>query len=435
MSVRRYAVPVLLAVLLVVAGCTSPSGTDTTASVSDTSASDTAITTASVPPPEERQQSLDPWGLNASLAFDRVEHLLDTDGEQPYVSTNADRLRRSVGAIDSELSFLAVFGIDESEEQRPTAFVNSRTTVVIDPNISATTAEAVLAHEFVHTMQRQNVGWGPMFENTSLYREYSATRYSLELLTIHSALREGSAEYVQSAYVDQYIEADDYPSTSEAYRQDRQSEYHNSTGYEQYQLAQYHHGLSYFESRIDDSASITDVFASAPLTSEQLLHRETPASEPRLPLTVTVGGNESLERASESVNRGPAGEYVNQGPVGELVTRVLLDQELDRERAVDAAAGWGNDTLVNVDTNETDGFVWVTRWDTAEDADQFEAAIEDIGAERPDSIEHANRTIPSEFTTERPADDIVVVYIGPESLSSTHPVDTGGRSVTIRPPE
>lgn len=428
--------PLLIAVLLVLSGCTAPGVAPDQPSSECSDVSQVVTATETQVPSAVEQHSLDPWGINASQTFERVECLLDTDGEQPYVSVSADRIQDfDWGGGDSQ-PFFAAFGLDAAQtgDVTPTAFVNSPATVVIDPNISATTAEAVLAHEFVHTMQRQNVGsWSPSFENTSLYREYGATPYSLERRTMHRTLREGSAEYVYSAYVDQYIEANDYPATSEAYRQTLQSRYHNSTGYEQYQLAPYYHGLTYLEGRINDSASITDVFDSSPLTSEQLLHRETPASEPRLPLTVTVGGNESLERVGGYANRGSAGEYVNRGPVGELVTRVLLDQELDRERAVEAAAGWGNDTLVNVDRNETAGLVWITRWDTVEDTDQFEAAIENVGAQRPHSIELANRSVPSEITTDRPAEDVVAVYIGPDSLATTHPVDADGRNVTIDP--
>jgi len=200
--------------------------------------------------------------------------------------------------------------------------------------------------------------------------------------------------------------------------------YRNKSGFSQYATALYHYGLLYFENRVDETQSLPDVFDRAPLTTEQLLHNETPASEPRTPLSVSVAGEESLSRY---------GTYTNRGTVGELFTRIALDQELGRERAIEAAAGWGDDTLTTVATDDGPGFVWVTRWDAAEDADQFEAAIEDFGDRRPETVTSGDRSLSTTFEVDRPSADVVVVYIGSESLSETLSADADGEHVTIDP--
>ncbi len=57
---------------------------------------------------------------------------------------------------------------------------------------------------------------------------------------------------------------------------------------------------------------------------------------------------------------------------GELVTRIWLEQALDATAAAQAAAGWGGDRVgLYRGPNDAWALLWITRWDSAADAEEF----------------------------------------------------------------
>lgn len=78
-------------------------------------------------------------------------------------------------------------------------------------------------------------------------------------------------------------------------------------------------------------------------------------------------------------------EVVLARDIGEFEIRVFLTEHLgDRERAEAAAGGWDGDAYRLLRRGDDEVLVWVSAWDTPEDADEFaEAAREAYGARYP----------------------------------------------------
>ncbi|HKH48861.1 MAG TPA: hypothetical protein VKM72_29695 [Thermoanaerobaculia bacterium] len=123
-----------------------------------------------------------------------------------------------------------------------------------------------------------------------------------------------------------------------------------------------------------------------PRSSEQILHPEKWHGRRDDPVAVEwpdlAGALPGYAKAAE-------------GEMGELAIRILLRESLkDEARAEAAAAGWGGDRFAVYQTGgEKDGrrlLAWITEWDTAEDAAEFAAAMQQLGAgwrtERPATL-------------------------------------------------
>jgi len=103
-----------------------------------------------------------------------------------------------------------------------------------------------------------------------------------------------------------------------------------------------------------------------PVSTEQILHPErfAPGRED-MPTLIRFG--EAL----------PDGwTEVLSDDLGELETRILLREFLsDRQEADRGAAGWDGDRFRLLDGPDGESFLWVTVWDTDQDAVEFEAAV------------------------------------------------------------
>ncbi len=70
-----------------------------------------------------------------------------------------------------------------------------------------------------------------------------------------------------------------------------------------------------------------------------------------------------------------------EGEMGELAIRILLREGLENEaRAATAAAGWGGDRFAVYEKAGRRMLVWITEWDSAADAEELTAAIQELGA-------------------------------------------------------
>lgn len=316
--------------------------------------------------------------VNATRVYQRVERLMNVSDAAPTV--------RVVEADDP------VVGVRRDPTARALRFGNATgdvgrcgpvaaaTTVGdevrVDPgNLSAETLEVVLAHEFVHTLQAQVDGIES--PRRALSRENGL------------ALVEGSAVYVADVYAQRY----DASWAGDAPLDFRECFYRRSENAVRRLAGQYYYGGRYFEDRVDSPAALSEVFTAPPRTTEQLVHGETPASEPPVPLSVTTPGWE----------RGDG--YQRTG--GELLVRAWLSTALDQSRVDAAATGWGNDRLlVSVAADRRSGVAWVLRWDTGDDADQFAAAVADLEP----VLESRDAT---DVRSVRVSSETVVVFVGP----------------------
>jgi hypothetical protein len=109
-----------------------------------------------------------------------------------------------------------------------------------------------------------------------------------------------------------------------------------------------------------------ELWSDPPRTSEELIHGLEPDSEPPTPLRV-------------STPAGDRWQAVGTDRMGEAFVRYALESDLGPERARNAAAGWGNDTLriYRPVAGGDPSFVWVLGWDDRANATEFREAFAD----------------------------------------------------------
>ena len=399
----RHAVTTLLTVaLLVVAGCsapTAPSPTPEAGTESPTERSTAAPTATQTPTPAGGVSVYGDLPANATLVWERVESLLGGEYEPPTVSVRDRSLEPQAG------SFAAQLGLDEGtetfDEGRVRASYSQRTARIrISPrNGSVAQVTRILAHEYVHAIQFRP----PTDRPTFLDRVSERDSFLLQ-----RALIEGSAVYVEDAYTREYL--------GFSAIEQRCAEYRNGTPYERYAGQAYCFGGKYFAAQSDSPSGLVSPNTTLPNTTEQLLHPGT--TEPPANLTV--------------VDETPTGWYTPASFArrGELFVRTVLGTELAEERAAEAAAGWGNDRLVSV-TGDTEGYVWVLRWDTEGDAGEFGTAFGDYLDARGNRTADGWTVGDDRYRLSSVDDRTVAVVTGNETFVDRVSVTATGRNVTV----
>lgn len=349
---RRPPGRVLLAVaLLVAAGCVSPTARPTPddAETDEPSAGPAGVTVRGGDLP-----------LDADRTFDRTTRLLDAGADPPtlYVSDPA----RASNVTRDPRDLRGVLGLGRP---RPSAVIGPTVvggatsplgTVYVVPGAEADAGaiERTLAHEYVHVVQ---------FDRGAVerLRDAAPDAYvgTTDARLARRSLLEGGAVYVADVYTERYLEG-----TRTESAQLREL-YPQASAGTRYFWAPYFYGSRYVADQVDSPAGLLALYADAPLTTEQVLHDETPETEPARMLLV------------QPVVATPAWDHRETDTKGELFVRVVLTEHLDEERAATAAAGWGRDRAVRFAAADGtgEGYAWVLRWDTAADAAEFGAAL------------------------------------------------------------
>lgn len=338
--------------------------------------------------------------VNATLVWERVESLLGGEYDLPTVSVRDSALELQTAPFAARLG-LGV-GIETFSEGRVRASYSSQTDRVrISPqNQSVDQVTRLLAHEYVHAIQYRSVGG-----NRTIFLDRVTER---ESSGVQRALIEGSAVYVEDAYTHRYL---GFSATER-----RCAEYRNGTPYERYAAQPYCFGGRYFAETLDSPAELLSPDTTLPNTTEQVLHPE--SNEPPANLTV--------------VDDTPTDWYTpaSMDRKGELFVRTVLGVELPEQRAIDAAAGWGNDRLLTV-TGDTEGYVWVLRWDTDADAREFESAFVDYLDARGDRTADGWRVDDDRYRLSSLDNRTVAVVTGNESFVDAVSVTERNGTVTV----
>lgn len=422
-----------VAVLMVVAGCGGGSTTDTPTPTgpdpgSATTPSATTLATATTPTdsttptqqsPTRREESTtrrsnDPGRVDipvrgvASLPFDvnrtyrrTMELLGDPAGvdppeqiylyrpdtpwkptvQEPFAQTLLDARRESNFTFERHDG--VVIGVTGDEE----------------PDI----LQFTVVHEFVHGAQFESV------EDTPGMQAAFAEDYHRR--QVGASLVEGSASYVAFQYMRRYTDR------NETWLRTATDEYLNASPAGKYAWAAYHFGQQYVADRVDSPSDHWRLYRNPPNTTEEVIHGLAPGSEPPTPLSVTVDG----ERWSVS----------GRQTRGEMFTRVVLAAELPEQRAARGAAGWGNDTLVTLERNGRQGYVWTVRWDSATDASEFLQAFRAAMDRRGDRRDGYWTGDDAAIRIVRVAPETVVVVTGPTGFVTGVDATGSNESVTV----
>jgi hypothetical protein len=316
-------------------------------------------------------------------------------------------------------------GTDDDEEGdgvRVAAYAPSAERVVVNERMTTggreRALERTLAHEFVHTVQFRQDAFERLQRELDLRYSYSLDRY----LTYASVV-EGTAVFVAGAYDEAYLAGEGATLTST-------ERYEAAPSGVKFSVARYYFGSRYLDSRFDSAENVSQLYDDPPQTTEQLLHEETKGSEEPRFLAVQVRPDENRSLVSKNTN-------------GELFTRIALGTELNESRTGEAAAGWGADELAVVEPANRSGnrsFVWATRWDSPDEADEFATALEvyiDSRAERlPAETSAADaeavwRDGSLTFRTVRVSEETVLLLAGEESFVKNAGVSGANASVSV----
>lgn len=215
-------------------------------------------------------------------------------------------------------------------------------TIRVDEVATVQHVEALFVHEIGHVLQyKRGVTYGQIIQGTKLTTEEKNTA---------RALIEGHAEFIERAYERKY---------HSQVRPDARWRYENRSGSQS--AGVYYIGAMYFETTTASVAGSWEQFDSPPTTTEQILH---PNSSPGVPKPLRIAIDESIVVESRNTQ-------------GELAIKNALRSRLSDEVSNTAAAGWGNDSVVHIRTDDgKQGTVWVTRWDTTTDAQEFAKSME-----------------------------------------------------------
>lgn len=369
---------VALAALLVLAGCTAPAK-------ESPGQADAPAATADAPddagPPEGVVVRGGTLRFDANATHDRVQALLDGQfaGTVVTVRDLTSRTSADLGGVP----FYRLFGVSNVslDAERPGGLTRASGAVTISPaNASAARVEQVLAHELVHVAQirERMVPW---------FAGVAYDRAPLDERLAQRALVEGGAVYATDAYTRAHLPGVAPQSTQVARL------YADGSSGERLVYGQYHFGYRYANATLSDASALPALYDDAVDTTERLLHPE--SSDSPVALDVTVDA-ETAQRVRSPTRRA-----------GELATRILLRDVVPTERAVAASEGWGNDRVVLFEANGTESAAWVTRWDSAADADEFASAAGALAG---------NATSEYAYRTARVDDRTVVVFAGTEQF-------------------
>ena len=372
----RVASPLVLAVMLVLAGCLVPApaavGSAATASVPPNPSAET-------PPIEVK--GFDP-GYDPASILERVERLrgLEATGKV-VIHEYGDRNGKipdvddSFGAIrPAGAKALRLYSNGTSRSKLSLGYTVQRGNVthVHLMNASDLTShgvpqDVVLAHEFAHVLQFQH---GIITPSRGEFRE-DFEQWTTDAQLVSTALYEGDAMVVTT----QYYEA----TRGEKFDVERYNETLARSIWP-YSLGgtPYYYGHRYHTALADSAAERTELIRHPPASSRELLH----------PAEVKPGANRSTAVS-------PPGWILRNGTltvdhtdrIGELAIRhTFRINGVPFSRAAAAADGWIDDTMTYVgtkgakgtkDTRGTKGaraIVWTTTWENRTEAREFREA-------------------------------------------------------------
>jgi len=219
--------------------------------------------------------------------------------------------------------------------------------------------EMVLAHELTHALQDQHF---------SLKDRLAPSRDDDRVSAFHAVI-EGDATLSGFAYLfgglDERSLAEVNRSVQDSMEAARSSLSQVPEAIKEELLFQYYGGVS-FVSRVLGQRGwfgVNQLYASPPLSTEQVLHPERYLDFPDPPTRIDLGNLSALF---------PAGwTEIENNVLGELMVQVLFKQFLSEENANVAAEGWDGDRFVAFRQGDEIAFVWGTVWDSSGDAEEF----------------------------------------------------------------
>ena len=403
----RAVLALALAATLLLSGCSAPFSAGSEAATP----TDRAPQTVEPTPDDGVRTPATPTprvvSVETEVVFDRTRRLLGTDRritptvevheQKPNATLDPDDFEQAIGFREFNINNRMVAGASRSNEISVSSAYRSRPAAL----------ERTLAHEYLHLVQFDRGLQNDIYDR--LYPNESDPTVDTDLAG--SAVLEGHGQYAEDAYWQRYQA--EGPRPSERLR----ARYEYQTGMFRRVAARYLYGARYLKTR-GGVGNFSALYDDPPRTYEQVLHPGT--DEPPVALNATGVASDDWLKSAES----------NYQRTGELYVRLALRSELSRERSVAAAAGWGNDRVLEFVRLSGDrrGYAWVIRFDDAANATEFAEAADDYARKR------EARSDETTVRLERVDPRTVVLLYGPATFVDETGVRTEGGNVTAVAP-
>lgn len=230
--------------------------------------------------------------------------------------------------------------------------------------------ELVLAHELTHALQDQHFGLstgrGDVGEDDAQLAQRAVYEGDATLAGFAAVLgglgaRGAVGVAGQLEALDAQL-AHDYPTVPALVRESIAFQYVAGTNFVAW---------AYAASGWD---GVNALLARPPRSTEQMLHPEKYFERPEQPTRIQLGALAPYLRGDWTL--------AEETTLGELTIRILLERFVARPRATAIAAGWDGDRMLAVTRGDRIALVWLTSWDTEQDAGDFFAAWAGILAKR-----------------------------------------------------
>jgi hypothetical protein len=169
----------------------------------------------------------------------------------------------------------------------------------------------------------------------------------------------------------------------------------------------YFQGMVYcaFLTNSDGWPAVDNAYRDPPLSTEQIIHPEKYRKNPDYPMAINLG----------ALDPGVPWKETGRNVLGEMQLAVMLRKHSGKS----AAAGWDGDRYAVFERpDERLGLVWLTTWDSEDDAREFARAYVSYQAEKVGNLGHPPKPLPDSvwrnlgdrlFVVERRGADVVVI--------------------------
>ena len=228
------------------------------------------------------------------------------------------------------------------------------------------------AHEYTHALQDQTFDF-----QGGLQYDDEICEQDTERCAAIQALVEGDASLLEEQWLRTYATQQDLRELIQ-YVNELDTPYYDAAPafLRQDFLFPYTYGLDFVRQLHARGgwAAVDAAYAAVPRSTEQILHPERyPADEPLF-----------LDVPDLAQPLGSQWRTIESNVLGEWYTRLMLDEMLPEQQAVDGAEGWGGDYYAALYNDQADqgAFVLLTVWDSKRDASEFSAAFRAYGEVR-----------------------------------------------------
>ncbi|MFC5971215.1 Hvo_1808 family surface protein [Halomarina salina] len=313
-------------------------------------------------------------------------------GERALVNQRWEALFTVGEDADATAAYDTVFG------DSVVGFYSNGRIVIVSDSETPTLDTRTLAHELLHALQDQHLGFGPRTPT------FDGSR-------AREGLVEGDANYVESLYSERCesewdcLARPDGPDAPGSFNR----------GIYQAIIQPYVDGPAFVRAIHDRGGweAVNDAYEQFPDSTEQTIH---PARYPDEPVADVTVADESADDWTRLGRDPPTDRLGEVGVYTMLQTNGVLEDHQRYDYSHPASTGWAGDQLVpyrNAETGES-AYVWRLAWDSEGDAREFVGAYRDL-------LTSKNAT--------RPAGDVYVVPSGP--YADAFRVTRDGATVTV----